>query len=116
MYQNESQHQIADRNGDLKPGGRLFSHPGTDEYSILEQRPTMGLVFDIVGCGLPTGEYSILLCTFDADMALDFYRARWEIETLFSGFKTRGFNFESTPVTDFERLSRIFAVMAITLC
>ncbi len=49
-------------------------------------------------------------------MALDFYRARWEIETLFSCFKTRGFNFESTHVTDFERLSRIFTVLAFTLC
>lgn len=108
--------QITDRNGILKPGSRLFSHLPIGEYSILQQRQTMGLVFDIVGCRLPSGEYLILLCTIDTEMALLFYRARWEIETLFSCFKTRGFNFESTHVTDFERLSRIFTVMAITLC
>ncbi|MCP4568820.1 MAG: transposase, partial [FCB group bacterium] len=52
--------QITDRNGVLKPGNRLFSHLGAGEHSILEQRQTMGLVFDIVGCRLPTGEYLIL--------------------------------------------------------
>ena len=107
---------ITDTNGVLKPGKFLFSHLGVGEYSILTQRQTMGLVFDIVGCKLPTGEYLILLCSFDPEMALVFYRARWEIETLFSCFKTRGFNFESTHVTDFERLSRIFTVLAFTLC
>ncbi|MCP4751732.1 MAG: transposase [Proteobacteria bacterium] len=94
----------------------MFSSLAVGEYSILRQRETMGIVFDIVGCRLPSGEYLILLCTFDADMALVFYRERWQIETLFSCFKTRGFDFESTHATDFKRLSRIFAVMAITLC
>ncbi len=107
---------IADRNGVEKHGSRLFSNLAVGEYSILERRRTMGLPFDIVGCRLESGEYLILLCTFDAEMALQFYRARWEIETLFSCFKLRGFNFEATRATDFERLSRIFAVMAITLC
>ncbi len=107
---------ITDTKGVLKPGKFLFSQLGTGEYSILEQRQTMGIVFDIVGCKLPTGEYLILLCSVEAELALDFYSARWEIETLFNCFKTRGFNFESTHVTDFKRLSRIFTIMAFTLC
>ncbi|MCP4756155.1 MAG: IS4/IS5 family transposase, partial [Proteobacteria bacterium] len=55
---------IADRNGEPKPGRRMFSSLAVGEYSILRQRETMGIVFDIVGCRLPSGEYLILLCTF----------------------------------------------------
>ncbi len=116
MYWNEGQHLFTNRNGVLKPGSRLFSRLATNEHSILRQRRTMGLIFDIVGYRLPSGEDLIPLCVLDIETALDFYRARWEIETLFSCFKTHGFNFESTQVTDFERLSRIFTVVAITLC
>lgn len=46
---------ITDTHGVPKPGKFLFSHLGVGEYSILTQRQTMGLVFDIVGCKLPTG-------------------------------------------------------------
>ena len=41
------------------------------------------------------------------------YKKRWEIETLFGCLKTRGFNFESTHLTDMERITRLVAVLAI---
>lgn len=38
------------------------------------------------------------------------------IETLFGIFKTRGFCLESTHLTDAERLSKLFALLALALC
>ncbi len=112
---NENIH-ITDAGGVLKPGKLLFSQLGIGEHTVLKQRWTMGAVFDIVGCRLPTVEYLILLCSCEAEVALDLYRVRWQIETLLSCFKTSGFNFESAHVADLERLSREFTVMAFTLC
>ena len=44
---------------------------------------------------------------------LDRYRIRWEIETLFSAMKTRGFNWEDTHITKSERLSNLLFVLTI---
>ena len=35
---------------------------------------------------------------------LDFYKQRWQIETMFKAFKTAGFNIENTHLTDYYRL------------
>lgn len=41
------------------------------------------------------------------------YKQRWGIETLFGHFKTKGFNFESTHLTDPERIKKLIAVVTI---
>ncbi len=42
---------------------------------------------------------------------------RWEIETLFSCLKGRGFNLENTRLTDPRRVKKLIAVLAISfLC
>ncbi|MBK8537096.1 MAG: transposase [Candidatus Competibacteraceae bacterium] len=38
------------------------------------------------------------------------YKERWQIETLFSGLKSRGFNLEETHVTDPERIKRLLII------
>ncbi|MEO1669478.1 MAG: transposase [Cyanobacteria bacterium J06631_2] len=47
---------------------------------------------------------------------IDDYAQRWGIETLFGIFKSRGFNLEDTHLIDSERLSRLFALLTISLC
>jgi hypothetical protein len=42
------------------------------------------------------------------------YARRWNIETMFGNFKTKSFNLESTHITNYDRLSSLFTLMAIT--
>ncbi|ATZ68895.1 transposase (plasmid) [Acinetobacter haemolyticus] len=49
---------------------------------------------------------------FNASAIRD-YALRWEIETLFSCLKGRGFNLENTRLTDPRRVKKLIAVLAI---
>ena len=44
------------------------------------------------------------------------YAKRWEIETLFSCLKSRGFNFEDTPITILERIEKLLVLLTIAFC
>lgn len=45
--------------------------------------------------------------------ALDYYKKRWQIETLFKGLKSSGFNIEATHVTHLDRLEKLFSLTII---
>ena len=51
-----------------------------------------------------------------SENAIDIYGKRWEIETLFSCLKGRGFNLEDTRVTDQKRIKRLLIVPVIAFC
>lgn len=44
------------------------------------------------------------------------YARRWEIETLFSCLKGRGFNFEDTHMTQQERIEKLLVLLTIAFC
>lgn len=48
--------------------------------------------------------------------AVSVYLRRWEIENLFQSLKGRGFNFEDTHVTHFNRISKLMALISIGFC
>lgn len=48
--------------------------------------------------------------------AVGLYRRRWEIETLFSCLKTRGFRMEDTHMTAPEKIEKLLFVLAIAFC
>lgn len=48
--------------------------------------------------------------------ALELYRKRWAIETMFGCFKTRGFYIEDTHMTDPEKIERLLFVVGIAFC
>lgn len=48
--------------------------------------------------------------------AIASYALRWQIETLFSCLKSRGFNFEDTHVTDRRRIKRLLVVAVLAFC
>lgn len=45
--------------------------------------------------------------------AIPIYLRRWEIETLFSSLKSRGFRFEETHLTNQKRINKMMALLAI---
>ncbi len=59
------------------------------------------------------GELVVLVCNAAPERALVRYAQRWEVETLFSALKTRGFNFEDTHMTVSARLDKLLALLAL---
>ena len=55
----------------------------------------------------------VLACNTDPDKALVHYAQHWQIETLFSALKSRGFNLEDTHMTTPDRLDKLLALLAI---
>src|SRR5690606_1053012 len=45
--------------------------------------------------------------------ALKYYSLRWQIETLFRGLKSSGFNLEDTHVTHLERIEKLLSLVMI---
>jgi len=87
------------------------------QYCILEgKRSVLGLELFIIGLKQTNGEYVILVTDKDPEQAMEDYKTRWEIETLFGCLKTRGFDFEATHLTDTERIKKLVAVLAIAFC
>ena len=58
-------------------------------------------------------EFLILVSFNKPEQAMVFYKQRWQIETLFRGLKSSGFNIEDTHVTDLERLEKLFSLTMI---
>jgi hypothetical protein len=55
-----------------------------------------------------------IIATYKRDFnALNEYRIRWQIETMFKAFKSSGFNLEDTHITEIERLSKLIAIVSI---
>jgi hypothetical protein len=65
---------------------------------------------------LPDGKLLIVAAGNDSDHAIENYAHRWQIKTLFSCLKSRGFNFEDTHVTDRRRIKRLLVVAVIAFC
>jgi len=63
-------------------------------------------------------ELLIIVSFNKPEQAMIYYRQRWQIETLFRGLKSSGFNIEDTHVTDLERLEKLFslAIIAFVWC
>ena len=88
----------------LKGSCRLGQH-------VADTSPRVRLVI----LRLKTGELLALACSGRPRQALDRYRCRWTIETLFGNLKTKGFNLEDTHITNAEKLSTLLCVLALSV-
>lgn len=77
------------------------------------QRMVWGHALYVIGLKMPDGEFVIIATQEQPETALENYKERWPIETLFIGLKTRGFNLESTHMTDPQRLEKLMVFLAI---
>ena len=55
--------------------------------------------------------YCILISFNKSDEGLEKYKERWQIETLFKGLKSSGFNVEDTHLRDLERIERLMLLV-----
>ncbi|QQS54128.1 MAG: IS4 family transposase [Candidatus Competibacteraceae bacterium] len=77
------------------------------------QRTVWGHSLYVIGLKMANGEFVILATQEQPETALETYKERWPIETLFICLKTRGFDLESTHITDPQRLEKWMAFLAI---
>ncbi len=70
----------------------------------------------LAGLRLSDGEHVIVATNSFKEEAIQIYGLRWEIESLFGCFKSKGFNFEDTHMTDPERISKLVVVLTIGFC
>ena len=61
----------------------------------------------------PIGELLIIATPYFSVKALEFYKRRWEIETLFGCLKSKGFCLEDTRLTKDIRIEKLFFVLTI---
>lgn len=59
------------------------------------------------------GEYLIIASYQQQQQAVQYYKDRWQIETMFKAFKTNGFNIEDTHLKVLERLDKLVALVSI---
>jgi hypothetical protein len=58
-------------------------------------------------------EYLLILTNSDPEEAIDRYRRRWEIETLFGALKTRGSRLEATHLRAPGRIRKLIALLSL---
>jgi hypothetical protein len=106
---------VSNSRGQLVSAKDLFRHLKTGESLVLSgKRLVNDHRLHVVGMRLSTGELLILVTDKCPDQALENYKKRWGIETLFQCLKKRGFNFEDTRMTIPERIDKLIALLAIT--
>ena len=109
--------QISNSKGHLVNAFTLFRNLKPGEIRVLSGiRQVCGHPLYVVGLKQADGEYVIIATTDSPKIALEDYRLRWNIETLFSCLKSRGFNLEDTHMTDLERLEKLMGLLTIAFC
>jgi hypothetical protein len=58
-------------------------------------------------------DFLIVVSFNKPEQALEYYAKRWQIETLFRGLKSSGFNLEDTHVTRIDRLEKLVMLIMI---
>ena len=96
---------------------RLFAHLGPGEKSEFQMMVWLyGQKVFLAGSRSERGELMIIATNQNPINAISIYLRRWEIETLFSCLKGRGFRFEQTHLTNQDRIKKMMAVLAIAFC
>jgi len=108
---------ITNAQGQLVNAWQLFLGLKAGEKRILMgERKLFGLNFNITGLRCEKNTFLIVATTESAEQAIETYAHRWEIESLFTALKTRGFNLEDTHITQLDRLAKLMAIVAIAFC
>jgi hypothetical protein len=95
----------------------VFSHLKIGDSQILSRRKCLwGHWVYVAALRLEDNSLLLVIANERSQTLINDYAHRWGIETLFGIFKSRGFNLEDTHLQDSERLSRLFALLAIALC
>jgi len=94
----------------------LFHHLKVNQYcSLSTPKRLYNQTVRIAALRL-TDDFLILITNHLPEKALESYKQRWQIETLFGALKSRGFDFEATHLTHPERVNKLLALLSISFC
>jgi len=88
----------------------------TEVRALYGDRKITGQTVYIEAMKLPDGELLIIASNDMPGNLITKYAFRWEIETLFSCLKGRGFNFEDTHIIDRDRIKKLIVLLAVAFC
>lgn len=72
------------------------------------------LGFNLYVSGMKSDKgYCIIVSNKDNLNSLEKYQQRWTIENMFGAFKTKGFNFEDTHMTNLEKIKKLVVLVSI---
>jgi hypothetical protein len=105
--------------GELVTANHLVKKLKNSEYMVLKGKRYLGKNYNgpkvsVSALRNAEGELVIIATNDNPYQALEIYKRRWAIETLFGCLKTRGFNFENTHMVDLDRISKLLGILAIT--
>ena len=83
------------------------------QYAYAYPIELYGVTVYVAGSRSEKGEWMVVATNQKPKNAILIYLRRWEIETLFSCLKERGFNFEDTRITNLERIEKLMGVLAM---
>lgn len=99
-------------------GSRAGERRHRSQLRSSARREAFGFELFFAGCAI-TGKNTrddflyLVSNRFHGKEALDLYRLRWGIEQVFSHFKKRGFDLESTHMSDPRKIEKLFAVLTL---
>lgn len=109
--------KIRNRSGESIQIQQMFRHLKYDETHNCNRKLTIfGVQIYISAMRLKDGELLIVASNDLAKNPIIHYAKRWEIETLFSCLKGRGFDLEATRLTKLNRVKKLVAIHAIAFC
>lgn len=95
---------------------KLFCNLTYGEMEALpEQVKLWGHKVYLEGSYLHRRGFLLLITDQNPQQAHIRYARRWEIETLFKAFKSQGFDFEYTHITQSQRIENLIALMSLAL-
>jgi Transposase DDE domain len=106
--------KVPNSRGELVQAHVLFRFLKVGEQLIIkEARKVTDVEVYLSALRLEDGKLLILASSELIEQPLEAYAKRWEIETLFSCLKERGFNLEDTRITKLIRIKRVLVVVVI---
>lgn len=110
--------KVHNRHGEWVQVHKLLRNVNNHETMIFGRRVKIDGCSVILCVKRSTDNELVIVATndFEQFFAMELYAKRWEIETLFSCLKGRGFNLEDTHLTNPDRIKALLAVYAIAFC
>lgn len=114
----KSKMKIGRKQGELTTANHLINALKPGEIIVLEEerwitdQPDRLKLF-VSACNNSDGKLVIVLSNKDGPDALDIYKRRWEIESLFGCLKTRGFNFEETHMCHEKKVNNLLIALSL---
>jgi hypothetical protein len=109
--------QVCIKNKKLFKAEKLFRGLNPREQTVFGMTVELfGAKVYLAGSRSERGELMIVATNQCPQNAIAIYLRRWEIETLFSCLKGRGFRFEETHLTRRERIEKLMGVLTIGFC